>query len=381
METKKLFIWGGWQRNVGDLIMLTAESTWFNLQSPTSTGYEIVPLNSHIIDGIIPVFTEQNLQELNDTGTALIIGGGGQLMPRHMSESKSGWQFEIDLDMLDRITKPIILYGLGLNKFPYANDLTAQAKHHFVRVAKKAISVSARDTLTQKWIQSLGIACDLIADPAITAQTGTPYILPTLSPLLRLLGFTWAGDRLEQRIAGESVERYIERLCVALNALCDENDFDKVVFIPHVSIFDTNPRHMELFRKYLGYRYYNLAEHVWWLYPESIVTAGIIKSIYRQMDLVVSMRWHGNILAYGETVPSIPLGNHIKSVMFSVDVHQGYNGRSICVGNNWRNLLEVAEVVLAPDYKEYLHNHLLKNLEMMTNYSKQLVIQMEQIRC
>ena len=374
-EMQKIFVWGGWKRNVGDLALLLAQCSMLNVSAGNADTFDFVPLNSHIANGERPVLTLKDIESINKIGSAVIVGAGGQLMPRNDGSSPSEWQFEVTLDDLSKLEQPLILYGLGLNEFPHSNyGLSDYAKEHFATVARQAVLVSARDTVTQEFIQDLGIECDLIPDPAMFCPS-TPYVLPDIEPRERLLGFAWAGDRPEARIQkGDTKEEFIDRICDLLIFMCNRYGFDRVVFIPHVSIYDNNEEDMALFRNRLDDRYYNVAEKVFWLYPESTATIGIIKGLYRQIDFMVGMRWHSNILAFSEAVPSLPLGDHVKTAIFSKDISTpNKENRSYACDNTCDIPVGVLDKMMDVSYIKHLEKKAATLKNKFFAYNKKVV--------
>ena len=62
------------------------------------------------------------------------------------------------------------------------------------------------------------------------------------------------------------------------------------------------------------------------LYPSFGYMSGLFVDIYRQMDLVIGMRGHANIIPFGQNTPCIGIGEHNKVLWFleEVDLMDAY---------------------------------------------------------
>src|SRR3990170_967542 len=54
---------------------------------------------------------------INENVDAVVVGGGGLFLSDTNPNQRSGWQWNISLDLLRRIEKPLIIFAVGNNRF------------------------------------------------------------------------------------------------------------------------------------------------------------------------------------------------------------------------------------------------------------------------
>ena len=107
---KTIYVVGGFGRNYGDLVL--QESLFGRLRKFASGPINIVP-----IDCQTTRFHEGLVDLINETGSLLIVGGGGFIFHRPEDKSVSGWQFNISVSLLKKLRVPLVVYGIGYNRF------------------------------------------------------------------------------------------------------------------------------------------------------------------------------------------------------------------------------------------------------------------------
>lgn len=272
---------------------------------------------------------------INRTGDALVVGGGGMVMCGDGFKTRSGWQFNIGLEELDRLDVPLIIYGIGYNVFPYndppPDDLT---QNHLRATYKKASAFSVRDRGTKKTLAKFGIGgpIDVIPDPAMF----TPGLVPDLPGIKigeRVMALNWAGDRSARRFLNVEETDAIEIVGRTLQEFSKQQGYDRIIYVPHVQKYDCGWAAKQ-FKYILGDRFYNLAEHCPWMYPEQYVNVPFLAGVYSRCDVALGMRGHANIIPYGQGCSIVPYGDHPKQMFFANEV--GVQA----VSSDGRNLFE-----------------------------------------
>lgn len=310
---KTIYVVGGFGRNYGDLVL--QESLFGRLRKFASGPINIVP-----IDCQTTRFHEGLVDLINETGSLLIVGGGGFIFHRPEDKSVSGWQFNISVSLLKKLRVPLVIYGIGYNRFFFDNrGFKKELPSHLQQTQLQAELFSTRDAGSRSQLVKFGLSesdIDVIPDPAIFSQAIVPSDLPIIRESTLKIGLNWAGDRNYYRFPEpwvETREKEIDTISEALCLFAEKNDAS-VYWIPHISGIDAEIEHK--FRARLGNLLINIEEKMPWLYPPSFVNARFLTGIYSQMDLVLGMRGHANIIPFGQEVPFIALGSHHKNRFF-----------------------------------------------------------------
>lgn len=307
---KKIYIWGGWSRNYGDLAIWEAQSQM--LQENSDEILHFIPINSDDkpdSDGrSAPVIDDALIDAINKHGNLFILGAGGQIMPRSGPYALSGYQVNGRISTFRRLEVPLIIEGFGLNVFPHADMvMSPDAIAHLKELCDIAKHVSVRDELTLRWMQSFKIRVDeVIDDPAMFCLPIESNFKAT-APLN--IGLNWAGDRLQARYGDMPVEAVIDEICAGIYPLMTGNS--DIYYFPHVSIYDDV--HYPEFKKRLGDNLIHINEVVPGIMPERLSILPFFVDAYGQMDVVLGTRWHSTIIPYGQKVPCVSYGNTSKN--------------------------------------------------------------------
>ncbi|WP_299615496.1 polysaccharide pyruvyl transferase family protein [Pelagibius sp.] len=311
---KRIYHVGGWHRNYGDFALQLGEMRM--LRAASEESLEFIPINCQTTR-----FHRDLITLINDDADLLLVGGGGMVFHRPEDDSQSGWQFNISQEDLERLTVPLVVYGIGFNKF-YFDDrgFKPQMNEHLQATQAKAALFSVRNQGTFDELVSRGLSAErmeVIPDPGMFAPTA-PLSLPGLTEGDFKIGLNWAGDRNFYRFPEpweETRLQVVDALCEALKRLLDRQGGGRVVFIPHLAE-NIDSEVAPLFEERLGAAFYNVEEELPFLYPASQAQLPLFADIYRQMDLVVGMRGHSNIVPFGLGTRVIGLGSHNKNRFF-----------------------------------------------------------------
>lgn len=325
---KTIYHYGGWGRNYGDLaIQAGMMATLQEMSRKFKLSIEFIPIDLKQNSPLDPDFIDL----LNYRGDMLLVGGGGLLMPGDGFTTRSGWQFNIYEDDLDRLKIPLVIYGIGYNLFPGDEKVMDKSVRHLIKTREVAKLFSVRDYGTRDWLTNRELwDIDVIPDPAMFC----PRYFPNSNLQSQFcVGLCWAGDRMDQRFPPSGNDKdVIKKVSEILLEFLDKQGGGRVVYIPHVGKYDW--KGADLFEQYLGDNFCNVAEEFPYLFPESLARVPLIVGIYSMMDVVVGMRGHSNIIPYSQGVPVIGFGIHQKNQFFAKTVG------GITIGNDCEGLAE-----------------------------------------
>lgn len=82
---------------------------------------------------------------INENIDAVLVGGGGLFLRDTNPNQNSGWQWNISLEMLSRIEKPLIVFAVGNNRFIGQADFTDIFRRHVDRTVQKSVFFGLRN--------------------------------------------------------------------------------------------------------------------------------------------------------------------------------------------------------------------------------------------
>ena len=310
---KTVFHYNSTSRNYGDLAVTHGIRSSLSAISKESLNFISIDLKAG------NPLTIDDIYYMNSFGHALIVGGGGLIMKGDGFDTESGWQFNIDIELLKRIQIPIIIYAIGLNNFPNDVGLSEKAYDHLRETMRIAKLVSVRNSGTKEFLKGISVfkKIDVIPDPAMFVER-FDLVLPFPNDEY-LIGINWAGDRLSTRYKDDLKLDDISKIAKACKRFLEFKGGGKVVWIPHVSVYDMNESY--IFRDILKDAFFDISELYPHMYPEQYFYVPQILGIYKRMNMVIAMRGHGNIFSFGQGTRCIAYGDHKKVEFFSREVN------------------------------------------------------------
>lgn len=318
-KVKVIYHTGAWGGNFGDSIL--QQSIYYHLSELSQDELEFRYINCQQIE-----FTDELIQEINKQGDLLLIGGGGLVFYRPQDNSKSGWQWNIDIDLIDAIKIPFVVYGVGYNQFEYDNsNFIAVTNQHLIKTVEKAALFSVRNSGTKRDLIVRGCDGDkiqVIPDSGMFLAN-KPIEIPNLKSSGLKIAFNWTTDRENQTFPEpyiESKERFLADLIELFNGAIKKWNA-QIVYIGHMGKeFDCAI--IERLKGELMSSPLIIDEELAFLYPPAGERAGYLVDVYRQMDVVLGMRGHANIVSFGQNTPFIGLGSHRKIRYFLEDINR-----------------------------------------------------------
>ena len=86
------------------------------------------------------------VRHINEHADAVVVGGGGLFLRDTNANSRSGWQWNISLEMLRRIEVPLVIFGVGNNRFIDQEDFAPPFTEHLDLVVQKSVFFGLRNT-------------------------------------------------------------------------------------------------------------------------------------------------------------------------------------------------------------------------------------------
>lgn len=255
--------------------------------------------------------TTADVEKINARAKAVVVGGGGLIIPDSVSGSQSGWQWNIAIEDLRRLERPLVLNAVGYNNFHGQSGFAERFAEHVVETVRKSVFVGLRNTGS---IRSLSehlpaeLAARLRHQPCPT--TVLSYLLPDQdrNPAPgRHLSINLAYDRVERRFNGR-VEECVKDIADAARHMVDRG------WRVTVAIHDPRDRFFLPLLRGFGLNFAVV----------DIAHAGVpaILDFYQTTDLTIGMRGHGQMVPFGLKRPIFTLSSHPKMNYFLEDIGQ-----------------------------------------------------------
>lgn len=266
---------------------------------------EFLPFQNWKIRTVSESIDDDVIKQINETDM-LVIGGGGLFLPDTNANSISGWQWAISEEQLDRIQVPIVVFAVGYNYFKGQenSELFVRSINALVR---KASFVGLRNMGSVKAIQEI-LAPELrdkvVFQPCATTVIGKLFPVKKRKNT-RKVGVNIAFDR-EQRRYGENKEKILTEIA---NAIYEINQLGyKICYIAHC---DEDLRFLSYLERFeIDFTVYNLVCAL----PKEVI------SCYCDMEIVLGMRGHAQMIPFGIGCRIISLGTHDKMRWFLEDI-------------------------------------------------------------
>jgi SAM-dependent methyltransferase/polysaccharide pyruvyl transferase WcaK-like protein len=288
-------LYKGYGNNAGDLVLSKAVRDTIN--TTENYSWDIRNLHSKI--------NENTISEINQSA-GVIVGGGGLFLPDTNLNTISHWQWPVSKINLEAINKPLIGYAIGYNYFPgqkpipeFVDNLDAFInKCDFIGLRNHGSIEAVNKLLNNKYKDK--IAFQPCPTTIISKLQKTNRKIPEKNIAINI-----AFDRYEKRF-GSDKNRILLEIGDALLKLHKESN--KIYYVAHLS-FD-NRFLLVLDRLNIPYTKLNLHQMI---APEII-------NFYSNMDLVIGMRGHAQMIPFGVNTMILTLGTHNKMRWFLEDI-------------------------------------------------------------
>ena len=236
----------------------------------------------------------------------LIIGGGGLFLPDTNKNTISGWQWACSKEMLGEIRVPILLYSVGYNYFRgqkpsglFVDNLNA--------IVDKSVFVGLRNHGSVEAVK--GLLQESLKDKVCYQPCTTTLIrkiLPELSPKKESgkIAFNFAFDR-EDRRYGERKEEILREI---LNSMYQLRDRGYDIYIIAHCLND-----LSILSMIADWKNIHTVNATAWDLDKLV-------RFYNDMDVVLGMRGHAQMIPFGVNCHIISLGSHEKMRWFLEDI-------------------------------------------------------------
>lgn len=135
--------------NYGDTLLFEAVRNAFHgfADGNAFDVYDAAPLRNRVGPKIA--------EYINATADAVVLGGGGLFLTDTTADSASGWQWNISMDVLKRIKKPLIIFGVGNNRFIGQPEFDHRFTEHVARTLEQSVFFGLRNTGSVETIREL----------------------------------------------------------------------------------------------------------------------------------------------------------------------------------------------------------------------------------
>lgn len=311
---------------------------------------------------------DQEFAELANQHDLLVVGGGNyfELWVEH---SATGTSVDFSDNLLDRLEIPVFFNALGcdegqgipdkcLSKFRHFMERVCRNDRFFVSLRNDGSTETAQKHLKQDLHKYLHTLPD--AGFFVPTDNTLEHLLPAGK---RYIGINLANDMSDIRFSngeGGSYDKFCKEFAQFIGKLWNLAPDNEFVFFPHIF------RDLEVIYDVINHLPDRLRRTRLIVAPYMIgdQAAQGIFGLYRRCDLVLAMRFHANLCALGQGVPTIGLCSYPQISLFYQE-----NNLSDCFINVKHpdfqtKLLEKAQLVLAkPDAYADFQQSELKSIE------------------
>jgi len=278
-------------------------------------------------------FTRKIYNDFVDDIDFILVGGGGLLEYGGYERMKSHYKLPFYNQTLKFIKKPILYYGLGVNIFRGGIDYSAKAKRNLQEAIDHSKAFSVRNDGSYKklkdWIGVDTTKVDIVPDPGLLHLDRFGI---KRKHTVSKLGF--------QPAINNSKGINNKRFGNSNNLQTIINKFKKTKVFPHtikdfkfgkpvisLNEFNNHYKRIDKLEDYLN--------------------------LYSQIDYVVAMRGHGQMISIGMNIPGLYLSTQDKVRDFSVE--NGFEDYDIDIRDEyWFEKLEIAQKRLEEPKSKYL---------------------------
>lgn len=289
----------------------------------------------------------------------IVIGGGGLFLKDTNPNNLSGWQWSCSIDMLEKITVPLIAFAIGYNRFRGQDDFEPIFTEHLNKFVEKTAFIGIRNhgsiEKIKGYLKSEELRNKLTFQPCMTTLTSKLYpSICNYDEKEDFIALNCAFDRQEMRKSNPTILKKIANVI---------NELSKITSIKVYAHCDADqkicPYLDELSIKY---------EYV------EINDLKKIIPTYAKPRLVIGMRGHAQMIPFGCNTPILSIISHDKMQWFLDDINHPEWGVDVNDSDFETKLLNKAVELynsttnIIPQIKkaqDRLYNITLQNLEFI----------------
>lgn len=204
----------GWHKpgNAGDTVLFKATQDLFN-KVLAPQAWENIELSCPT--------DEKLIRRINSEAKFVLVGGGGLFLRDTNENNNSGWQWNINKSLLMKIKVPVILFGIGYNRFRRQPEFDPIFREHLSLCARLPGFIGLRNTGSIKKILEY-LPChlrdNLFFQPCPTTLLSKLYQIRQPRKYYKTLAVNIAFDRVNLRY-GNQFSVVIPRIVAAIKQL------------------------------------------------------------------------------------------------------------------------------------------------------------------
>lgn len=300
--------------NIGDEANHIGFRRKMNEHIDTDITYTNVEIRKFYKNWGIEQFDEQFVERVNEHD--MLVIGGGNFFEICWDYSSTGTTIDIEEHILDQIKVPIFFNGVGVDDGKGITENNLRKFGRFLECINKKSNclLSVRndgsyDILKKYYDEALLKNIHKIPDGGFFFK-GKERTYNEINKDCYNIGINVAGDMLEKRFNNEDQYKlFITNFAEIINTIVLRDKNINIIFLPHIyadyiSITDILSKLNDHVRR----NYTAVAP----LLNGNLDGGEYIFSLYKQCDLVLGMRFHANVCAIGQDVPTVGIVSYHK---------------------------------------------------------------------
>ncbi len=299
--------------NTGDILLFQCVRDLLKFEKK-EISFQLIDLHEEV--------TEDLIRHLNRFD-AILIGGGGLFLKDTNPNNISGWQWACPNDLMEKISKPVIVFAVGYNRFRGQDDFHSNFTDNVNILARKSIFFGIRNhgsmAKLKDYIQEDQQHKIVYQPCATTVIAKFDQSIKTNAADQKVLAVNIAFDRHQLRFQGKETE-ILWGIADALKHFHEEGW--KIVLLVHVK--------------------QDVEAKIWFSQkgvPFEIVdlvgaTKEDVYSAYEKFTIVMGMRGHAQMIPFGLNIPIITLATHDKMMYFLEDINHAEWGIELVKSKN-----------------------------------------------
>jgi hypothetical protein len=288
------------------------------------------------LEALWEAITPERIRSINENAEAILIGGGGLFLRDQAgaNTTASGWQWNCPPELIASFSAPIIVFGVGYNRFRGHAEFDPVFTEHINALVQKSIFFGLRNNGSVRAIQGyLTERKERVSlQPCPTTLSWYLYkeFQRAYDPAGRNLVVNIAFDRRELRYPNE--DNILSDVAHAVGALHAAGW--------NVTLANHKPQDEEfgkwLTREGIPFRAVNLSNTP----PQEIL------AFYRDQDAVIGARGHAQMIPFGLRKPVVSIISHDKLQWFLDDITHPEWGADVNDADFEKRLAKAIEVVI-----------------------------------
>ena len=284
--------------NSGDKVHFYLLRKWFDESFlPTSINWSLRQIWKKV--------SASDINYINKNYDAILIGGGGLFLKdqKNASNFPSGWQWNVETSLINKINVPVIVFGVGFNKFRGQSEFKKEFISSVQALKKKSIFFSLRNLGSIKELKKLLMEKkNILLQPCVTSYISRLKYFKSIKInkiKKKIISFGFAYDRINYRFYTNKKFKFFINL---VNNLVKSLSINYDIHFVYHKKQDCN------YYKYLNLNNKKKIKQV----DLTNKSVGEIIKYYSKVNLVYAMRGHNQLIALGVGTKFYSLISHNK---------------------------------------------------------------------